>query len=258
MKKQRSICTSIWSDVFFEELTAKEKLLFIYLLTNEKTNMLGAYEISIKKICYDTDLEKSDVKKSLTKFQEHNKIKYEENYIIISNFLKHQKFNDNMKKSAIDAYNELPNELKINGIDISKKTLDQGFETLCNGFCNPLPRVRKYEYEYEKEKEIETEDEKEKKREKKEKKSPPPPFLEFENYALEKMPNVDTEKLKLKYEAWSVNSWKDGHGNQIKNWKSKLLNTLPFLKNDQNGNKKNEPKIGRQTIDEINANASGW
>lgn len=36
--------------------------------------------------------------------------------------------------------------------------------------------------------------------------------------------------LKAKYEAWVTDGWKDGHGKPIKNWKSKLKNTIVHLK----------------------------
>lgn len=36
--------------------------------------------------------------------------------------------------------------------------------------------------------------------------------------------------LKAKYRAWSEAGWKDGNGKDIKNWKTKILNTIPFLK----------------------------
>lgn len=36
--------------------------------------------------------------------------------------------------------------------------------------------------------------------------------------------------VNAKYEQWLANDWKDGNGNEIKNWKSKLKNTLPHLK----------------------------
>lgn len=36
--------------------------------------------------------------------------------------------------------------------------------------------------------------------------------------------------IKSKYESWIANGWKDGHDNKIKNWKSKIKNTLPHLK----------------------------
>lgn len=57
-----------------------------------------------------------------------------------------------------------------------------------------------------------------------------PDFLEFKLYAISKLPSVDHDKLMLKYEAWKANGWKDGRGKPVKNWKSKLLQTLPYLK----------------------------
>ena len=57
-----------------------------------------------------------------------------------------------------------------------------------------------------------------------------PMFNEFKKYALEKKQNIDIPTLKLKYESWVENGWKDGNENKITNWKSKLLNTLPYLK----------------------------
>lgn len=35
---------------------------------------------------------------------------------------------------------------------------------------------------------------------------------------------------KNKYETWVSDGWKDGNGNKIKNWKTKIKNTAPFLK----------------------------
>ena len=36
--------------------------------------------------------------------------------------------------------------------------------------------------------------------------------------------------LKAKYEAWLQAGWKDGNGKSIKNWKTKIKNTVPYLK----------------------------
>ncbi len=33
-----------------------------------------------------------------------------------------------------------------------------------------------------------------------------------------------------KYQAWIEDGWKDGNGKKIKNWKTKIRNTLPYLK----------------------------
>ncbi len=62
-----------------------------------------------------------------------------------------------------------------------------------------------------------------------------PEFSEFLTYAIEKEPLINQVDLKLKYESWVVNEWRDGNGNKISNWKSKLLNTLPYIKKVTNG-----------------------
>ncbi len=60
-----------------------------------------------------------------------------------------------------------------------------------------------------------------------------PDFNSFLSYAIEKKPNVDIEAVKFKYESWIENNWKDGYGTEIINWKNKLLNTLPHIKEKQ-------------------------
>ena len=57
-----------------------------------------------------------------------------------------------------------------------------------------------------------------------------PTFIEFRNYALQNKPLANIKDLKLKYDSWVANGWKDGHDKKILNWKSKILNTLPFIK----------------------------
>jgi hypothetical protein len=153
MSKLRSVSTAFWSDPFIEDLTPSEKLLFLYLITNDKTNMLGIYEVSIKKISFDTGLNKDIIEKSLKEFERLSKVKYVKNHIVLVNFMKHQNYNTNMKKSAIDIYNELPNELKDSELSISKENPIKGFESLLNHYG----MVSKYELEDE----TETEDKEE-------------------------------------------------------------------------------------------------
>lgn len=61
-----------------------------------------------------------------------------------------------------------------------------------------------------------------------------PTFEEFKNYGKEKEPSVNIDALKNKYDAWIENDWKDGNGSKIIKWKVKLLNTMPYLKKDEN------------------------
>lgn len=77
-----------------------------------------------------------------------------------------------------------------------------------------------------------------------EKEKPFPTFAEFwkytADYILEKKLG-ETENWKIpieaKYNAWSENNWKDGNGNKISNWKTKIQNTIPYLKPINNGAK---------------------
>lgn len=57
-----------------------------------------------------------------------------------------------------------------------------------------------------------------------------PEFQDFKKYALEKNPSINLKSLELKYEAWKENNWRDGNNKKITNWKTKLLNTMPYLK----------------------------
>ena len=155
MSKLRSVSTSFWSDPFIEELTPNQKLLFLYLITNSRTNMLGIYEASIKKISFETGLKIETVKNDLKEFERLKKVKYINNYVVLVNYMKHQNYNTNMKKSAIDIYNNLPNELKDNKLNITKDNPLKGFESLLNHYG----MVRKIEYEYEEEREEESESE---------------------------------------------------------------------------------------------------
>ena len=207
MAKLRSVSTAFWSDPFVEELSPSEKLLFLYLVTNEKTNMLGIYESSVKKIAFETGIRKDDVLKHLKGFERVGKVKYINNYVVLVNFMKHQNFNTNMKKSAIDIYNNLPNMLKENELNISKSNPSEGFETLLNAFGMVPKREVEVEYEVETEYELETKEEVKKEETLKPKVFKAPFSLEVEDCYLECLKYFD-EHLHPRLEK-SVFSWKE-------------------------------------------------
>jgi hypothetical protein len=90
-----------------------------------------------------------------------------------------------------------------------------------------------------------------------------PTLNEFLNYVLtipEFAPKFESLKYSIqsKYESWVENGWKDGHGNEIKQWKTKLKNTLPHLKplnTLQNGT--TNTKSFEQRADEFTARILG-
>jgi hypothetical protein len=68
------------------------------------------------------------------------------------------------------------------------------------------------------------------------------PSLEvFMAYALEKMPDVLHEAVRMKYESWVVNDWsinRKGKMSKIVNWKMSLANTLTYLPKDESKKEK--------------------
>lgn len=71
------------------------------------------------------------------------------------------------------------------------------------------------------------------KNDKKEKNEKNTPTLEdFMAFGLEKLSDVSVDALRLKYESWVSNGWSTNKDNKIKpilNWKTTLINTLPYL-----------------------------
>jgi hypothetical protein len=130
MSKKRSVSTAFWSDPFIEDIAPEYKLLFLYLITNEKTNMLGIYEASKRKMAFETGLSLECIKDALEVFERLGKVKHVDNYIILVNYMKHQKYNTNMKKSAIETFNELPKSVRA-GLDLlDKSKVDDSFKVL--------------------------------------------------------------------------------------------------------------------------------
>jgi hypothetical protein len=58
--------------------------------------------------------------------------------------------------------------------------------------------------------------------------------------------------IQSKYEQWVENDWKDGHDKEIKNWKTKIKNTLPHLKPLNNFNNGTTTQPRRTLDDQVN------
>lgn len=93
MAKQRMINTKFWTDTYVEKLDPIERLVFIYLLTNTNTNISGIYEITVKRVAFDVGLDISVATNILNRLESDGKIKRENGFIAIKNFIKHQAIN---------------------------------------------------------------------------------------------------------------------------------------------------------------------
>lgn len=89
MANFRQIHVSIWKDSWFCELSPDEKLLFIYLFSNESTSLSGIYKITKKFISFETGINRKRVDEILVKFEADNKVFYEGDTVWVVNMPKY-------------------------------------------------------------------------------------------------------------------------------------------------------------------------
>ena len=107
------INTKFWDDNYITTLDFKEKLIFLYLLTNPLTNISGVYEVSLNRIAFDTGIDSLSIQDTLSKFSKSDKIHYIEGWIFIKNFSKHQKAESEKIKIGIErSLSEIPPAIK--------------------------------------------------------------------------------------------------------------------------------------------------
>lgn len=111
MSKTRYIKTDFWSDSFIETLDPVEKLLFLYLFTNDRLDLCGIYEITLRKISFETGINEERVQKIITKFSEKWKIHYIEWYVCVMNFIKHLQSNPSVALWIERSRNLIPNAI---------------------------------------------------------------------------------------------------------------------------------------------------
>ena len=91
MLKYRIVHTKFWSDNYIASVDPLEKLLFLYFITNQYTNISGIYELPLKQIAMDTGIDRDNLEKVfLPRLAIANKIYYADGWIKVVNFQKWQ------------------------------------------------------------------------------------------------------------------------------------------------------------------------
>src|SRR5260221_13278637 len=108
MANQRLVNTNFLKDTYIIDLDPIQKLLFLYFLTNPRTSLAGVYEISLRETAFDTGIDRDMVEKILNKFCQDGKMYYERGWIVLRNFVKHQRMNPSIQKGIEKAITELP------------------------------------------------------------------------------------------------------------------------------------------------------
>jgi hypothetical protein len=137
MDLRRSVNTRIWADEWFEGLSRDEKLLWLYLLTNQYTNMLGIYEVSMSRISFETGITRETLSKAFERFQREGKAFYICNrFVFLVNWLKNQSMNTNMEKNAKTSLKNLPDDVIL----ALESMHMESFESLSKGLLM-LPEI---------------------------------------------------------------------------------------------------------------------
>lgn len=120
MSKNRIVNTKFWSDTYVSRIDSLEKLLFLYFITNQYTNICGIYEIPLKQIALDTGIDRDNLEKIfIPRLAESERIFYFDGWVYIKNFIKHQIENPSVTSGIKRSVNELPKNviLKIAQLD---------------------------------------------------------------------------------------------------------------------------------------------
>lgn len=123
MAKKRYINTKFWSDDFIISLKPLERYFFLYLLTNEHTDICGIYELSLKVMTRETDLTEKEIIDILRVLEA--KIAYIDGWVSIKNFEKHQAVNPKVIEGIKRSKESIPNEIMA---QLSKKNI--GYDRL--------------------------------------------------------------------------------------------------------------------------------
>lgn len=91
MANYRQVHVSIWKDEWFLELTPTEKLLFVYLFSNESASLSGIYKIALRVISFETCLPMKKVTDALRKFADMDKVYYQDGVVWVKNLRKYNR-----------------------------------------------------------------------------------------------------------------------------------------------------------------------
>jgi hypothetical protein len=91
----RTIDVSIWQELWFEELPPNAKLLFFYLLTNSRQTACGAFQVTQRAICHETNLTATQVRSAMATLTTINKVIWwpDAGWVLLTRFYRHQRAN---------------------------------------------------------------------------------------------------------------------------------------------------------------------
>jgi DnaD/phage-associated family protein len=105
MADYRQCHTKIWADSWFIELSSEQKLLFMYLFSNQRASVCGLYELPIRVMSFETGIDRDTIKKCLEVYTKADKAYYDFNASVlwVVNMPKYQSSTSPKLKARIEA-----------------------------------------------------------------------------------------------------------------------------------------------------------
>jgi len=103
MANYRQIHVSIWKDEWFMDLEPDQKLLFIYLFSNESASLSGLYKLPLKVIAFETGLDAEYITTTLTKFSRSGKVHYQDGIVWIVNMRRYHETKSDKVQTRINS-----------------------------------------------------------------------------------------------------------------------------------------------------------
>ncbi len=77
MAEYRKVATKLWTDPWVFSLSAEEKLLWLWLITNPHANVAGIYQVAAPFIAFETGTDMDFVARTMEKFQRAGKVMWD-------------------------------------------------------------------------------------------------------------------------------------------------------------------------------------
>lgn len=120
--KTRVIYTKFWKDDYILSLSPTEKLVFIYLISNEHIGLNGVYELSDKVMGFETGVAPSQLKDIQERFERDRKFVFALNHVMVVNCEKYNQYKGSINEKAKETEYSL---IRKEVIDALQQKLDR-------------------------------------------------------------------------------------------------------------------------------------
>lgn len=118
--KTRVVHTRFWDDGNVRRLSADATYVFMYLLTNERINMCGTFELPIDRISFDTKIGIQRTEEALKELVGTGRIRYSRDWVTIPNVSRYNSYTGPKNDVALEKeISSIPSYVTNTSIDTS-------------------------------------------------------------------------------------------------------------------------------------------